>query len=473
MHFHVKTKIVCFMKKILLSMFFMVLMLQIASAQKVIRRSTKEICECLEQQQELLEQSSNRREILTNCVSQVLNNYEQELEEAFGSGDTYDSDEASRRIIERLNDDCPVFAEYFHYDDPAEKSDAERAFDEGEEYLADGNPEAAIEAYSRAISLDDSKPEYYNARGNVYYRSGDAYRAISEYMKATDVDPGYGMAYYNMGYTKYKMGDHKAALADLNHAIERLPEYCEAYNVKGLIWFNLEEADSAYKYFSIAMNCDSSVANYHYNTGYVLYLTKNYEDALRNFFQALNRGREGEKIYSYIGNCYAELENHEQALAYHSKAINSSDSNYIPYYNRSMAYYHLARYDKALQDLEQAWALDTTDADIMIHQALCCEQLDQMTKAEACYAKAIAMEPGYAPYFDARARFYEKAGRHEASIRDSEVSLGIYPDDCAVYQSIGRNYRALGNEQKAAEAFAKALELGCEKTGEVLQDDQE
>ncbi len=463
------------MKKLMLTMFIGLVLTGSVNAQKVIRKVSNDVCRCLEENQHLI-QTNGINQVINLCLEKAMTRYKGKLQKEYGddffeNADSVQAYNFGLEISKQLADGCQVFKDLFINGENIETGGAAELYAQAEVYREEGNLEAALEAYTSAIALDRENPRYYNDRGTVYYHMGDAYRAIGDFMKATEINPEYGMAYYNLAFTKYNMGDLDAAMADVNEAIRLMPDYCDAQNLKGLLWYNKEEADSALQYFNRSMECDSTVTNFPYNAGYVLYLMREWEDALRYFFQAVNRGKSGEEIYSYIGNCYDQLGNLEQAVAYHTRSIEESDSSYVPYYNRSLAYYQLEKYDEALEDLRHAWSLDTTDADIVVQQTKCYEALKNLEQAEQFYSRTIEMEPGYAPYFDARALFYEKTGRHEQSIRDSEISLGIYPDDCTVHQAIGRNYRAMGEKEKADEAFARALEMGCDKEGEELEEE--
>ncbi len=88
----------------------------------------------------------------------------------------------------------------------------------------------AVEAYSKAISLNPEYADAYYNRGNVYADLKQYDRAIADFGKAISIDPEFAAAYINRGYV-YMVGLHKTkeACADWKKACS-LGD-CEIYNL--------------------------------------------------------------------------------------------------------------------------------------------------------------------------------------------------------------------------------------------------
>lgn len=81
-----------------------------------------------------------------------------------------------------------------------------------------GEPDAAIENYTKSIEINPSA-DAYNHRGVAYFDKGDYPRAIADYTEALRIKPTDADALNNRAWTHYKAGDLDAALQDANRAI--------------------------------------------------------------------------------------------------------------------------------------------------------------------------------------------------------------------------------------------------------------
>lgn len=81
-----------------------------------------------------------------------------------------------------------------------------------------GDPDAAIENYTRAIELNPAA-EAYNYRGVAYYDKGDYQRAIDDYTEALRIKPSDADALNNRAWTRYMAGDIDKAFEDANRAV--------------------------------------------------------------------------------------------------------------------------------------------------------------------------------------------------------------------------------------------------------------
>jgi tetratricopeptide (TPR) repeat protein len=110
----------------------------------------------------------------------------------------------------------------------------------GNQAFADGRPEQAVVAFTRAIeggSLDsDSLALAHNNRGVAYGELGDFDRAIADYERALQLRPGdpkslrnLRIAHTRRGLAAARVGDVDRALGDLARAIELEPGHPTAY----------------------------------------------------------------------------------------------------------------------------------------------------------------------------------------------------------------------------------------------------
>ncbi len=74
---------------------------------------------------------------------------------------------------------------------------------------------AAIENYTRAVTLDPTYAQVYYSRGVLYWREiGNHYRAIQDLTRVLELVPTWAEAYFNRGMAHKLRNEHEKAIAD-------------------------------------------------------------------------------------------------------------------------------------------------------------------------------------------------------------------------------------------------------------------
>jgi spermidine synthase len=89
-------------------------------------------------------------------------------------------------------------------------------------------------------------------------------------------------------------------------------------------------------------------------------------------------------------------------------------------------------------------------------------------EAVASAARAIELNPQYAPVYDLIGAAYTKLGRAAEARKSFETSIGFDPHDSTAYTNLGLLELAAGNSAEAGEYFAEALSL--EPTSEAARE---
>jgi len=208
-----------------------------------------------------------------------------------------------------------------------------------EQYMANDRFNFGLLYEEYLITQSEEKLKELNQlmRGNIhtyieyaldYAGAGFYTEAISLLGEGLAIGNQYPMAWYYLGYFYEKQGNTTLALESYKTAAAANPEYC---------FPNQPEAVIALKAATMLHPTDA-------------------------------------KAYYYLGNFWYAARQYDDAIACWEKSVNLSDTFPTVHRNLSLAYYNkLKNPDTALASLEKAFALDTTDARILM-------ELDQLYK---------------------------------------------------------------------------------------------
>ncbi len=196
-------------------------------------------------------------------------------------------------------------------------------------YSAQGDNEAALDAYDRAIALDSAHADQlYNNRGVIYYDRGDYEKAVAEYNEALGIDPFYALAYMNRAYAYFHMGEHELALADFNRAVDLLSETILPLLHRGDFYSqNLGEFELAIADYNhvLAINPDSFGALV--GRGDVYFRSDELQLAMQDFMAALEIAPDDSYPYLYLGHIYYEMGNYADSLSSYQRYIQLAGDN--------------------------------------------------------------------------------------------------------------------------------------------------
>ena len=116
---------------------------------------------------------------------------------------------------------------------------------QGDRHFADGNYEAAIEAYTQALSIFNMHAYAYYNRANAYRKLQNYDAAIADYNRTLRLNPDNLFAYRYRGLALAKVGQLEAAVTDYTEVIRRNPKDAKAYHSRGDAYAALNNTEAA------------------------------------------------------------------------------------------------------------------------------------------------------------------------------------------------------------------------------------
>lgn len=222
----------------------------------------------------------------------------------------------------------------------------------GDEYWEDGDYQKAISFYTRAIKLDNNALYYFN-RGYCHDLLREYDAAIRDYSKAVQVDPSYAEAFNARGFIYDSQGKFEKAIQDFTKAIKADPTLADAYNNRGYSRNQIQEYDLAIQDFNKAIRYDSKFAAAYNNRGSAKHSQKEYEEAIKDFSKAIAIDNSESEFYDNRGTANYDFGELEAALNDYNKALQLKPNWNEVYYNRGSVYFAMEKYEEAISDYKK------------------------------------------------------------------------------------------------------------------------
>jgi tetratricopeptide (TPR) repeat protein len=191
-----------------------------------------------------------------------------------------------------------------------------------------GNYEAAIAHYTRALQIKPDFAEAHNNMGSALVEQGKLKKAMSHFNRALQTRPNYAEAHNNLGAAFYKQGRLKKAIHHYSEALGIRPFYAEAHNNLGAALDEQGMLKEAIDHYSTALRIKPDYPDAHNNLGVALAIQGKHETATRHFLEALRFKPDFAEAHCNLGNAMANQGKLREAVAYYNEAlrINPGDS---------------------------------------------------------------------------------------------------------------------------------------------------
>lgn len=257
-----------------------------------------------------------------------------------------------------------------------------------------------------------------------------------------------------------------------------------------------------------AITADSTRAIYFLHRAKVEFYLGNYDNTIKDCYKTLNLNPNSPEVYLLRGKVCIVTESYGPAILFFGKTLKyttQDDLRFEAYLNRGKAYNKIQRFPEALNDFNEAFAINNSSLDVILPLSETYRYLNKTDQAIILLNRAIEQNPGYAPLFEllgkiARDRndypvaieafekyaalkpgeikahnfladLYLQTGDYEKSLNCLINSLSIDPLDPNAYKIKGLIYLEQGDEEKGCNTLFRAMQLGYfEKYGYDLLD---
>lgn len=224
-------------------------------------------------------------------------------------------------------------------------------------------------------------------------------------------------------------------------------------------------ADAIY-HLNLAIQNDPHTADAYFARGFAHKNNKQYENAIKDFTDALRKKTDYEaNSYYERAYCYGKVEQYQEAIKDFSAALKLEPSMYMAYALRGRIYHTVGKYQDALDDFNQAIAIDPSATFLYKHRGKAYHQLDLLDKALADLDHALHHDPD-ADAFSERAQVYFTLKRDEECLADAQQAARLSPEHPFAYHLLGMLFYRNGDRRQALAYYDQAAECGDDLAAE-------
>jgi tetratricopeptide (TPR) repeat protein len=183
--------------------------------------------------------------------------------------------------------------------------------------LDSGNINLAIDLLNKVIKKDKSNASLYIDLGNAYRKLRNGQETYKAYNKALEIEPGNAEALYRLGLLFVSQNNPEEYLKYFYQATSKDPDYGPAWYAL-YYYFYFRDPNKAIEYLQHFIASSDKNAENNYRMTDLLYLSKQYDAALKNAMGLLeNRdSTDDSRLYKLIAYSYNGLNDSVNALHY-------------------------------------------------------------------------------------------------------------------------------------------------------------
>lgn len=322
-------------------------------------------------------------------------------------------------------------------------------------YLCLEDTVKAMADYTAAIKVKPDEPKLYDNRAQIYYEQGNYSLADADYKKMIELKPGDVMGYMGLGRNALRQHRPDDAISQFNYVVKLDESYSSGYSFRAEAELGKEMWNEATTDLLAAMKCE-------WDKKAVLHMCELKDPAFTLMVSKLKiqaAKEPNESTWPYLAAMmYDQNKDYKKAIELYKDA-NHKDASPIIYRRISDCYSEIGEYEEALNNVNLAINMDTTDLANLARKADCLYELGDMTSAIDEWNKVLAAQPEYAFGYYRRGWFKHLSGDLDGAIEDYSMSIVLDPTYSYSYGSRGDIYKSQGKKDLAEADFRKVIEI--------------
>ena len=349
-----------------------------------------------------------------------------------------------------------------------------------------GNLDAAVAAFSKALTLDSRFALAHAALGEAYWFQYVDTREPTWSQKATDagftalrLDADEPVVRYTLAVTLAGTGKLEEAASELRGALALQPNYDDARRQLGEVLARQGKVDEAIDEFRKAIAARPDYWGNYSAMGVALYTAGRYPDAIVAFKRVTDLQPDGAMGYQQLGTVFHQIGDKPQALENYQKAIAIRPVAQA-YSNVGMLYHQQKDYARAVEAYRQAITLRPNFAsthgnlgDALLKSGHRREALEAYRQAVALAERDLKVNPRNPLTLASLALYLQKAGRGGDAQERLAQALGLASGDNQVWHRAAKVHALAGRAAEALSALRQAIKHGYSRAAAAEDDEFE
>lgn len=312
----------------------------------------------------------------------------------------------------------------------------------------------ALDDWKASLKENPNDRQTLSDRADYYYNKKQYDLSDADYDRMIKAYPGDGLGYKGKGRNADARKDYQKAIDLFSYAITLDPKDDTGYS---------NRADSYLELGKYSEAADDVIKALDYHNQYAYTLLGKFKSQGKNILLAKLRIQQAKdknnNIWSYFqGGVYEGAKEYDDAIKAYSQAYQLGASDIIK--NRMAACYReLGNYNKALECIQQAILMDSTETDYLLSEAQCLYELGLTRDAISTVDKFIEKVPDDANGYYFKGGYEEAQGKDDEAITDYTTAIVLAPNFAQTYVLRGNIYKRQGKIDMALADYRKAVEI--------------
>jgi TolB-like protein/Tfp pilus assembly protein PilF len=218
----------------------------------------------------------------------------------------------------------------------------------------------ARSALKKALELDDSLAEAHASFGLLATLELDLHRALNELKRAVELKPNYATAHHWLALAHLTLAQFDQAISEAKRAIELDPLSLVINADTSWIYFSARRYDEAEAQVRKTLEIGPQFFLAHYYLGEVLQFKGRLSEAIAEFQKAFELNNDPYSL-AMLGQAYARNGQKDEAQKILDRLNEEAKSHYVAPYALALVQTALGDKDRAIEELERAYAQGETN----------------------------------------------------------------------------------------------------------------
>ena len=322
-------------------------------------------------------------------------------------------------------------------------------------YLHLGDTIKAMNDYALAIKAKPDESDLYEKRAQIYFEQESFELAAADYRKMIELNPGDVMGYMGLGRNANEQKKWEEAIKQFDYVTKLSNDYSSGYSFRAESYIGLEKWNEATDDIVSALSLEWDRK--------AMYLATSLKEPAFTMLvskmkiQSIKSPNEARWPY-VMATMYQQNKQYKKAIESYEEANKRNASPVILRWI-SQCYSEMGLYDKALNSINQALNMDSTDLVNLERKANILYEMGNAKSAIDVYSQVLNTQPEYAFGYYRRGWFKELSGDFDGAVEDLSMCVVLDPEESYAFETRGDIYMKQGKKDLAEADFRKVIEI--------------